>query len=447
MSFFDNLKDKLKSVVQSFNLDNVLSKIPDSEFIDDYFFDPIKGWIEKSERVHAKNMGMAKYNDEILPNLEEDKYVPLKVDKFRNLNTNMRNKGYVCEKKLTATGINYTGINFDNLFFNKCALIVVCTANVKVEIKMQYSLEGNYYVTLYSKTFTSGAYGVDIQLYASDRFNLEITPTSAAAVYIRANFFFSSYFNVVEDITPQLGGDLSLNGKNIDFPSVANVSDCKDEDNMASNSATMLSTQQSIKAYADTKCTDAEVDAIVLTHKNIAAAHHAKYTDAEVEAIITAELVNGQSIDNGIDSLILTHKNIAAAHHAKYTDAESVSAMGAKSDDNPLNHDKAGGACNIATGIYTGNSASNRQITGLGFNPKVIMIHQTGWSGIPNDWSTGWTTDQFATWVSLKGLTWGADSDITNQVKLITDGFEVNNNQTYDIFNINNAIYRWTAGG
>lgn len=59
--------------------------------------------------------------------------------------------------------------------------------------------------------------------------------------------------NIVEDTTPQLGGDLDLNSKNIDFPSTANISDVKDEDNMASDSPTMLATQQSIKAYADTK--------------------------------------------------------------------------------------------------------------------------------------------------------------------------------------------------
>ncbi len=62
--------------------------------------------------------------------------------------------------------------------------------------------------------------------------------------------------NIVEDTTPQLGGDLDLNGKNIDFPTTADVDDCLDEDNMASDSPTALSTQQSIKAYADTKLAD-----------------------------------------------------------------------------------------------------------------------------------------------------------------------------------------------
>jgi len=59
--------------------------------------------------------------------------------------------------------------------------------------------------------------------------------------------------NLVEDTTPQLGGDLDLNGKSIDFPTTANISDCLDEDAMGSNSATKICTQQSIKAYVDTQ--------------------------------------------------------------------------------------------------------------------------------------------------------------------------------------------------
>lgn len=57
--------------------------------------------------------------------------------------------------------------------------------------------------------------------------------------------------NVVEDLTPQLGGDLDLNGFNIDFPTTANISDVLDEDTMSSDSATKLATQQSIKAHFD----------------------------------------------------------------------------------------------------------------------------------------------------------------------------------------------------
>lgn len=61
----------------------------------------------------------------------------------------------------------------------------------------------------------------------------------------------SGFNSLVDDTTPQLGGDLDLNGNAIDFPSTANISDVKDEDDMASDSATALATQQSIKAYVD----------------------------------------------------------------------------------------------------------------------------------------------------------------------------------------------------
>ncbi len=67
-----------------------------------------------------------------------------------------------------------------------------------------------------------------------------------------------SIATVVEDTTPQLGGDLDLNGKNIDFPTTSDISDCLDEDTMSSDSATMLATQQSIKAYVDTNAKDLE---------------------------------------------------------------------------------------------------------------------------------------------------------------------------------------------
>lgn len=74
-----------------------------------------------------------------------------------------------------------------------------------------------------------------------------VDSTTGAAVWVSGG----GLDNIVEDTSPQLGGDLDLNGKSIDFPSVANVSDCLDEDDMSSDSATALATQQSIKAYVD----------------------------------------------------------------------------------------------------------------------------------------------------------------------------------------------------
>jgi len=70
----------------------------------------------------------------------------------------------------------------------------------------------------------------------------------------------SALQNVVEDTTPQLGGTLDVNSQSIQFPTTT-ISDVLDEDNMVSDSATALATQQSIKAYVDTEISAALVSA------------------------------------------------------------------------------------------------------------------------------------------------------------------------------------------
>ena len=88
--------------------------------------------------------------------------------------------------------------------------------------------------------FTSGTKDVFCTLPASKAVYLDASGDPVGAIA-----------SVVEDTSPQLGGDLDLNSQNLDFPTVTNISDCLDEDAMGSNSATALATQQSIKAYAD----------------------------------------------------------------------------------------------------------------------------------------------------------------------------------------------------
>ena len=78
------------------------------------------------------------------------------------------------------------------------------------------------------------------------------TLPASKAVYLDASGDpVGAIASLVADTSPQLGGDLDLNSKNLDFPTVTNISDCLDEDDMSSDSATKLATQQSIKAYAD----------------------------------------------------------------------------------------------------------------------------------------------------------------------------------------------------
>ena len=60
-------------------------------------------------------------------------------------------------------------------------------------------------------------------------------------------------------------------------------------------------------------------------------AHHTKYLDSDTEAVITAELVDGQSIDNAIDALISTHASDDNAHHEVFEAADFTTAFAAES--------------------------------------------------------------------------------------------------------------------
>jgi len=84
-------------------------------------------------------------------------------------------------------------------------------------------------------------------------------------------------------------------------------------------------------------------------------AHHAKYTTAETEAVITAELVDGQSIDNAIDALLSTHNSATAVHGVtQVADNDDLHAevhtMGSHSDDDTYNI--------VTSGTYTLGAAA-----------------------------------------------------------------------------------------
>jgi hypothetical protein len=98
--------------------------------------------------------------------------------------------------------------------------------------------------------FEIGSVWIDV---TGDKAYINVDATPTAAVWTEITGAGSGIADIVEDLTPQLGGDLDLNGNAIDFPTTAGITDVLDEDNMATDSATVLATQQSIKAYADTK--------------------------------------------------------------------------------------------------------------------------------------------------------------------------------------------------
>ena len=79
-------------------------------------------------------------------------------------------------------------------------------------------------------------------LVSFNRVGTQLFVDSASAV--------KSKTEVIYDTTPQLGGDLDVNGNAIDMPS-GGFDDFLDEDDMSSDSATAVPSQQSVKAYVD----------------------------------------------------------------------------------------------------------------------------------------------------------------------------------------------------
>jgi hypothetical protein len=87
---------------------------------------------------------------------------------------------------------------------------------------------------------------------------------------------------------------------------------------------------------------DTEVDSKIASHAGISSAHHPKttsfteLTDTAADAQIPPTIAR----DSEVSSKIAAHEAVVDAHHPRYSDTEAVAAMGAKSDTNPLNHDK-----------------------------------------------------------------------------------------------------------
>jgi hypothetical protein len=110
--------------------------------------------------------------------------------------------------------------------------------------------------TLSNKTLTSPVLNGTL---SGDAFLDENNMASDSAVKVASQQSIKAYVDaekvaavgIVVDTSPQLGGNLDMNSKSITFPTTAGITDCLDEDDMATNSATVLATQQSIKAYVD----------------------------------------------------------------------------------------------------------------------------------------------------------------------------------------------------
>lgn len=73
--------------------------------------------------------------------------------------------------------------------------------------------------------------------------------------------------------------------------------------------------------------TDQDIDILLGNGLEIDGSSQLAIDTSAIETIISAELVDGQSIDLAIDALISSHTGNASAHHTRYADSEAIAAV------------------------------------------------------------------------------------------------------------------------
>ena len=171
-------------------------------------------------------------------------------------------------------------------------------------IYIKNALSGSRSIIVFQGTYNaSNDYEIPAGKTAVVYFNGGGTGAVAANVFNNAHF---DALNVVGDAT--IAG--TLNVGTVEFDSLSGtgsvaITDILDEDNMASNSATKLATQQSIKTYVDTQVATADTLTEVLGNGNTTA------TDQKIQFRDNAIYINS-SADGQLDLVADTEIQIAA---------------------------------------------------------------------------------------------------------------------------------------
>lgn len=123
--------------------------------------------------------------------------------------------------------------------------------------------------------------------------------------------------DIVEDLTPQLGGDLDCQDKAIsDIKSIAfndgdkTITEVKDEDDIASNSDVMIVTQQGVKVYADLKLAKASNLSDVATATT--AFVNIKQDATESVTGVMKLATDAESVTGTLDTVVCTPGNLTA---------------------------------------------------------------------------------------------------------------------------------------
>ncbi len=229
--------------------------VPKEDFIRAKLTSSAQGTAIATARIGQLQMASQRGSATVPMNLGAEIWDFVKVTDSRQSDSRTGNLGYIKRWYTPGRDLNM-GFSFGKLEITGIGVSRVHVAPRPLRVKEKYVLAEDYYIeqderdTFNEKTADTLEKWVTPNLRNLMRKDFAKSDEDPTDTQI-ASALIGYLQHLVEDTVPKLGGDLDLNGKNIDFPTTPNISDCLDEDSMSSNSATKLATQQSIKAYVD----------------------------------------------------------------------------------------------------------------------------------------------------------------------------------------------------
>lgn len=181
---------------------------------------------------------------------------------------------------------------------------------------------------------------------------------------VAANVFNDAYFDALSTVGAADVGTTLTVGTSVNIASSTTVDGVLDEDDMVSDSATKLATQQSIKAYVDSQVGTVDTLAEILANGNTTGGTNLIVSSGDA---LTANTINETTTASGVtvDGVLLKDAGITATGGGSLTgtwsDLGSVTTVdinGGSIDNSTI------GAATPAAGTFTSMTSSNVSITG-----------------------------------------------------------------------------------
>ena len=182
-----------------------------------------------------------------------------------------------------------------------------------------------------------------------------------------------------------------------------------------------------------------------IVHDNISGgttdnAHHTKYLDSDTEAVITAEIVDGQSIDNAIDSLISNHAGDDNAHHEVIEQSDVDTSISTHTGDDNAHHEVFESLVDDTTPTQGGPLDENEK----GIELTTNLTSNTTYSGIIAPYIVSGLTFGQLVYISGNHACSLADADAVGTMPVV--GMYVGTNLVLTHGFARQDTWTWTAG-